>query len=368
VSGPSSEALAGAVRAIESWLLESGVQLAEGPHRGGVAGWLDGTGRPAFVYLEITGYYLTTMAWLAGGMASSPARAEAARARGRAALEWMRGATADGALPPTRLHLLPGGDDWRNHAAFTFDLAMAARGASSFGAVGDAEASAPVLTALTARLREICGGHAPLASHALYGGHPELPARWSTRPGPHHAKAAAALLRLPEGALDRSLRAACRDTVAIWAEAVARGPTTSELHPLLYACEGLAMDRAPPATAFLDILEGAFQTIMRLQDADGSLPGEAPPAPHHVRSDVLAQALRIGTLLAVWRPPGDEPALRRLAVALLRHVRPDGGVLFALDQDVLNAWCAMFAHQALALYAGLERGDRLPAGLPDLLI
>lgn len=47
---------------IEGRLLGSPVQFLDGPHRGGVAGWLGRDGRPELVYLEISGYYLTAMA------------------------------------------------------------------------------------------------------------------------------------------------------------------------------------------------------------------------------------------------------------------------------------------------------------------
>ena len=53
-----------AVAAIRNWLLTSNVQIPEGPQKGGVAGWLDEKGYPAFVYAEATGYYLTGMAFM----------------------------------------------------------------------------------------------------------------------------------------------------------------------------------------------------------------------------------------------------------------------------------------------------------------
>ncbi len=124
---PRSAELEEAARGIEGWLLGSGAQLAGGAHQGGVAGWLDARGQAEFVYLEITGYYLTTLAWLAEGGAGS-----VAVERGRAALDWLRDVTAGGELPPTRLYLSSAPDDWRNRAAFSFDLAMAARGVGCF--------------------------------------------------------------------------------------------------------------------------------------------------------------------------------------------------------------------------------------------
>lgn len=370
MSAPSADALEDAARRIEYWLLHSGVQLAAGPERGGVAGWLDRTGQPEFIYLEITGYYLTAMAWLASGAACSAANAVVAVDRGGRALDWMRRATADRAVPPTRLYLSEPRDDWRNAAIFSFDLAMAARGAARFGAAAGTRArSEELLRDLGARLVEICGDGVPLRSHALRDERSAtVPDRWSTRPGPHHLKAAAALLRLPAGIIDGALVQACHQTIARWADSLAESWPGPELHPLLYGLEGLMMLNQPPSEETLDLVERVFESVLRLQGADGSLPAEATPTSALVRSDVLAQAVRIGTLLSISRRPPHDGGLDGLAEALLRHVRPDGGVLFSLDQDVANAWSAMFAHQALVLYARAMRGVSVSPRVAESLI
>ena len=90
-----------------------------------------------------------------------------------------------------------------------------------------------------------------------------------------------------------------------------------------------------------------------------------------MRSDVQAQALRVGLLLkgreyltgSVW-----SERLDRLAEALLTFVQPDGGVLFAHDQTIANTWCAMFAHQALFLRARAHTSEPVPAGAFELLV
>jgi hypothetical protein len=350
VSDPSADVVEGAARRIERWLLDSGIQLGGGPQRGGVAGWLDRQGRPEFVYLEITGYYLTTAAWLAAGAASSGERAAAALERGREALRWMTSAMAEEAVPPTRLYLSPGHDDWRNAAIFSFDLAMAARGVACFAAATRVDEAEALLHALGARLQEVCSDAVPLRSHALRDGPgASVPDRWSTRPGPHHVKAAAALLRLPAGVLDGSLVRACRETVPHWAAAMRASRPARELHPLLYGLEGLLMLEPTPSEKTLELVELVYER----------LPAAAEAETGDVRGDVLAQALRVGVLLrAAGRLRGDERRARidAMATALLRHVRPDGGVLFHADRGMANAWCAMFAHQALLLHSRVANG------------
>jgi hypothetical protein len=350
----SSDTLRDAARRIERWLLRSPVQLADGPHAGGIAGWLDSDGRAVFVYLEITGYYLTTMAWLLAGGACEAASNLVARERGRSALDWLHRTTSSGALPPTRLPLMDEAEtDWRNNAVFTFDLAMAMRGVAAFTDVAgrDGAAGPATLRALTNRVEEIRGGRPLLASHRAIGS-ADVPCRWSTLPGPHHLKAAAALLATPVGP---DLAGAAQATWTHWAEQLSNGCPVPEIHPLLYGLEGMAMAVTEP----LDRLETVFRRLMQTQHEDGSLPAETSGGTA-IRSDVLAQALRVGALL---RSAGQLPGrawtarLDLLAERLLEYVRANGSVGFSHDQDTANAWCAMFAHQALVWHSADAAGN-----------
>jgi hypothetical protein len=357
----SADTLESAAQRVERWLLESDALVKGGPQRGGVAGWLDRDGRPEFVYLEITGYYLTTMAWLAAAAANSAERRQRALERGRRAVEWMRSVTIGEAVPPTRLYLSSGRGDWRNAAIFTFDLAMAARGVACFAAVTGSDEGVTLLHDLGARLDEICSNTALLPSHVLRSGMGNtVPDRWSTRPGPHHLKAAAALLRLPRGILGDAVIQACRATVTHWKAALQTSWPCSELHPLLYGVEGLLIQEPAVREETLDSVEQIYERLLRLQGQDGSLPSLAVRGSGEVRSDVLAQALRAGALLqASGRLRGDDwtQRLDALTAALLRHIGEDGGVWFAMNHKIANTWCAMFTHQALLLHARARSGE-----------
>lgn len=343
---------------IETWILDSRIQMDTGEQRGGVAGWLDRDGRPEFVYPEITGYFLTAVAWLGSGAASSTPRRSQALEHGQRALDWMTSAVSDNSMPPTRLYLAPGPRDWRNMATFSFDVAMAARGVSTFAAVSNIDTSA-LLGRLSALARRICEGGHLMASHLRREeGGPEPPARWSTRPGPHHLKAAAAFLRLFEG-VDEDLARLCSNTMSHWTDVMVAQWPCRELHPLLYGIEGLLIWGSTREEGATSTAEQLFKRLLSLQRPDGALPALIISG-SGVRSDVLAQALRVGALLRLGgRLPGEawERRLSLLADALLRHVRPDGGLAFSRGQEVANAWCAMFAHQALTLYSRAFEGD-----------
>jgi hypothetical protein len=358
MTGCAAEAVS-AARAIEGWLLDSGVQLPDGPHRGGVAGWLDRHHRPEFVYPEITGYYLVYTAWLAGGGAGSRRRAADAQAHGRMAVRWLRRAIGEGAAPPTRVYLDSRRQDWRNAATFSFDLAMAARGAASFATVAGDPDAAMVGRQLTERLRQLAGDVAPLRSHVLLDGSTaSVPRRWSTLPGPHHVKAAAAVLRLPRGTADDALCRVCERTVAYWPPVLRSSWRWADLHPVLYCLEGeLLMDGRDSAPR--EQLAGGYKRLIAHQRADGSVPGSLRADEATMRADVLAQALRTGALLRRQGLEGEvsQRRLDGLATALLSHVRRDGSVAFHRGDGRGNAWAGMFAHQALCLYACGDRGS-----------
>ncbi|MFI6439235.1 hypothetical protein [Streptomyces sp. NPDC050759] len=368
----SSTETAEAARRIERWLLRSGVQIEEGAQCGAVAGWLDGKGQLEFVYLEITGYYLNAMAWLASGAASSPQGAADALEHGRQALDWITRTSSERGVPPTRLYLSTGRSDWRNAGVFTFDLAMAARGVACFGDVdrhdaGDAWEKPAV--GLCDMIESMSSGAAVLQSHDKVDGAP-LPDRWSTQPGPHHLKAAAGLLRIPDGVLGTPLRRICHRTCEHWEAMLREAWPCRELHPLLYGIEGLLIGAsATDDDGALEVVERLYTRLMGLQAVDGTL--AETRAGGIVRSDVLAQALRIGLLLrGHGYLRGDDWAgrLEGLTRALLGFVRADGGVLFSGDQDIANVWCAMFAHQALVLHSwGGEEAD-LTAAAMKLLV
>lgn len=343
MTSPPSEAAQEAAGRIERWLLTSPIQIAAGPQRGGIAGWLEADGQPQYVYLEITGYYLTAMAWLVAR--EEPGEA-AARARGALAVAWLARAVGVGAIPPTRLYLGEGPEDWRNDAIFSFDLAMAARGLAAFvEAAGPQPAAGAPSAALLACLDAISDGAPALRSH-LSRGEVMLPERWSTVPGPHHLKAAGAVRGLP---CTPALAATAAYTRKLWSERMLEGDPVPELHPLLYALEGIAMD----AAGTLEAVGPPFRRLMELQRPDGALPAETA-ASRLVRSDVLAQLLRIGVLLeaaGMLAEPEWRERLGLLASRLLDHVGADGSVRFSAESAVSNAWCAMFAQQALVLYA-----------------
>ena len=355
------------VRRIEEWLLRSEIQIPDGQHRGGVAGWLDNRGTPEFLYLEIAGYFMTSMAWLSAGAASSPENVDVARRRARRASAWVASLLSRYQSPPTRLYLSGLRADWRNDGVFSFDLAMAARGLAGDRQFVGRRERRRALSDTCARIERISCGADVMVSHDLLSD-TRLPDRWSTRPGPHHLKAAAAVLRLPRRTISEAMIGVAERTCDHWAQSFADEVwPCRELHAVLYAMEGMLL-QSPRRDRLADVSR-VFARVMELQAPDGTLPESVDGG--IARSDVLAQALRVGQLLRAHHhlhEPVWTGRLDRLTEALLGFVRPDGGVLFARHQPISNTWCAMFAHQALYLRARDGTPDALPRYAFDLLV
>ena len=334
---------------LATWLMNV-AQCRSGAHAGAVAGCISVSGAASYVYPEIAGYYLQWLAWRAGTDGPSNELADHAAGVQRWLARWL-------AMPgrPTRVHLDGTSDDWRNHASFAFDVAMVLRGLGAAAQtnliVPDAGVVAGVANELSRMIADD-GAFVACIADAKAGA---LPERWSTRRGPFLAKAAAGVMRaatqLPAipAALVRAAERTFQHSVAMLAKEPHR-----ETHPLLYAFEGvLNLPKHPRFHDTLPVVSAQFDILLAQAGNDGHLPetlGATTRGPSRV--DVIAQAIRIGYLLAAHRPqcPPDRVALARLRQALARQVRASGGVAFArsVAPAQANVWATMFADQALA--------------------
>jgi hypothetical protein len=306
---------AGARDRVAHWLETAAVQETRGAGLGGIAGHLDATGRPAFLYGEATGYWLR---W-ASLYAPNPVRMAAA-------VEFFARQWSGASPPPTRFGATA---DWRNGAVFSFDLAITAQGLADAASVVGETKCAKVVARLVPWLEQMISPDETLLSHLALETS-RLPDRWSTRPGPYQAKTASAILRVPEHWLSPALAASARRTLARW-KGKAEGHL--ELHARFYAIEGLLRGGEPPDSS----------AILAVMDAEGGFPERIGSPDSRPRADVQAQALRLLCL----SPGLDESALDAVAAALCRHINHDGSVSFRIGGSDANVWCAQFTYQAL---------------------
>lgn len=360
IFGAGNSAHAEAARAtaarMRSWLLHGPAQLRDGAQAGGVAGLIDARGKPRYVYAEITGYYLS---WLADMAGTAGADAALVRERARRAIDWTERAFAHaGQAPQTRIYLDAAEPDWRNDAVFFFDLAMLLRGVDAADEAGIAQPDSMLRATLHGQLAQFVHDDKVRAAIQLRGTQ-ALPPRWSTLGGPFLVKASA---RVTYGdrhrALSPALARACANDSAQWAP-IAGEIDLGMLHPTLYFAEGLLLSHPERADAVAQLL----RRCLELAYPDGSLP-ETADGSVRVRNDILAQALRVGLLLRELRArnaPGED-ALDRLAATLLARIGAGEFLVFnANSAGQANVWATMFAEQALRWYSSSAATDRRPS-------
>ena len=354
--------------AMTKWLLSPRVLRVVQSGNLGVVNWLVPGASPDRdydgLYPEIAGYYLQFISIAALDL-HRPGSIEPAIARDTAArvAAWL-GEIGPKGDPITLQHRDMAESDWRNACLFVFDLAMIVRGLVA------TEARWPglIAPALISRYADSAAkmiSNGRLASHTMRAGAlvDTIPAKWSTLPGVHHVKAAAALKSVSEAAL----AAAIETTLTDQADKLAQQGRSRlrELHPFLYLIEGwLILWGRSGDPAFLRKAQFAFTLVLGELDPDtGLLPPIAGDRQAAARSDVLAQALRAGLILERANAIDGELlgrwviAAPRLKAALLDRVSPEGGVEFDTVGRHLNVWATLFGWQALRLSDQAEMFD-----------
>jgi hypothetical protein len=367
---PPARALPASLAAALGWLRDSGIQAGAGAgaDAGGVYAWLDGaTGRPSYLYSEITGYFITLcvkLDRLGLGADWLP--------RARAAATWIVERAEDPREPGAilgRRHADPA-DEAADEFSFArrrvpfFDAAIAGYGLVALHrADGDPRwlAAARRIAAFLERAF-LAGGPPAHATWDLAAGAPVAPGpRWSRHFGPFELKAALFLDAL--AAVTGEARLAAH-VDAILARALAaqqpdgRFPThpdgdATHLHPHCYTLEGLAALIARRGRRDLagPLARGAtwmYRTCLATEPPIQEWSKQSGHIVRGIRSDVIAQALRVQALLDRLAP--DEPHIPApawLAGALARHVQANGGTAYGEDDHGVrlthsNAWCHFF--------------------------
>jgi hypothetical protein len=343
MSASPKDTIAAAAGRVDRWLIEGPAQLHSGPHAGAVAGSFDAARRARYVYPEITGYYLQWLAWRKR-RGDDPSLLAAPAA---AAQTWL-GTWARSAPAHTRVYLGVTEDDWRNRTLFTFDIAMAVRGIGSAVAERLVPADTDAVDALNGLLETLVSRDGMFEA-CLASTRNELPQRWSTLRGGFLAKAAAGLLRAAESLpLPRSLHDAANATLHASLLACMQSPH-DEVHPLLYAYEGvLGAPAAPGIAVHLDAIAAQFDALWREAESASHVPELRSRTTTARRVDVVAQMVRVAQLLGIALGTSDRWDVARLQAQLAAAVQADGALSFDFThRDGANTWAALFCSQAL---------------------
>ncbi len=196
----------------------------------------------------------------------------------------------------------------------------------------------------------------------IEGRTPRVPAapgsdHWSDTWGCHLIKLALPLQRLAAGGERRAAAAAGRlvdELLGLWRGdrfVVHAGSERTYVHAGCYALEGLwGLGGGWEATA-RPILRAGAAWLASIQAEDGSLPAwhDGARGSGARPSDVVAQALRIWTMVDLAEGTGRFAAARARALGCLAaRQHASGGIRYVEGEADVNSWCTAFAAQALA--------------------
>lgn len=370
----------GSVRLAGRWLAESGIQHRDRDIRlnGGVAAWYEQDKKIyPFLYSEITGYALSAWAFLGRILGGSPYLKNMERAE-----RWL---ACHAQLPhggiKTRMYLVKHyaspNYSFDNGRVYAFDTAMAGYGVMQLYRLSRRPDhlmfARDLFRFLTGKMRRKDG-----LFHAFYDSRTRRTGedleKWSDQCGSFHAKHALFFVdyhrfageadgaRAAENLLD----AACRLQKMDGRFVTSRGDGSTHLHPHAYTLEGLLYGGVfLKKPAYVKAAARGFRWMLNGVSGDGSVSSNHIEGKfsHHERSDIVAQALRIGAILYALDPSAWKPVLPTLAkirehlmlFQFLGRGRQRGGFVYGaatdgLQRPHLNAWATMFALQAVWMH------------------
>lgn len=307
----------------------------------GMVGWLrSDTYGADYVYGEITGYFLSFCAYVYK-REQNPTERQRIENIIKNHVDWLDVTITAGLK--TR-YVIGTYEDWRNNALFAFDIAMIIRGLDD---VKDIVSVSSVMAKYLEVVNKFISSSGILTSVYTSSNDP-LPQKWSTTFDVHLVKVAANLCGISQW--DNSCTEKTVDALkCIEFEELIK----KDSHPIFYYLEGLLLlsgKKFFKDTGIIDYVANIFVQLL----AQGAVSNNSTTK-EYMRSDVLSQQIRIGSLLYSYgkltKP--EYLAVEKLVYYLIDNFYDEGYICF-FEKDnpnnYYNAWCAMFAYQALDLF------------------
>ncbi|MFH1800854.1 MAG: hypothetical protein ABH891_08455 [Candidatus Omnitrophota bacterium] len=366
------------VRLAFQWLQNSGIQIrSQDPQtNGGVCSWFDlERNSYPFIYAEITGYAVNAFLFQHKITGDLSYLTSAVRAG-----DWLlKNRCSQTGLVRTRHWLDETKAPYYDQYFFTFDQWIIVYGLACLAEVTREprfhEGATSIAKYLLAKTLRSDGFFYPLYDGAQHRS-VEFGDKWSRQAGSFHAKALMALSKLFQITGEPAYRHAAERllTKTLFAQTpegrfiTQDSDQSTHLHPFLYTLEGLASYALSEGKKeILIAVERAMKWVLDRQNADGSLycfyqGGSFRPC---VRADIMAQVLRMGTILTQQGLlEGSAQSLDKLRGKLETYQVPEGsqtgGFMYGQEENGavhshVNAWVTMFASQAMCIHDGLRQ-------------
>lgn len=383
-----------AVASAKNWILNSGIQIADGPNIGGFNSWFDMKENSySYVYSEITGYGITTLLHLGNYFDDAEYLDKAALAA-----DWLiaKAGHPCGGVRTRDYYKESGGSrhySFKRGNIYAFDNGMVLYGMINLYKrtkdMKHLEFAGQIADFLIKNMVKPDG-----LLWAVFdtetGKKTDESDKWSTQSGSYHAKLAMAFTDLFEVTGDAIYKETalnlCGASLSFQEASgrfiTSRSEGSTHLHPHSYSAEGLLYAGAYfDKEEFIESAERAVKWALDSQMPDGGLPKKYDGKEFipFYRSDILAQMLRLGTILRDEGRlgPGYDPVLEKLKDKLVSFQYSgegdqSGGFFYGTDlegttRQHINSWCTMFALQALIMYDEFSTNDKITYKLDCLI-
>ena len=373
------------IEAAKKWILSSGIQNTVGTNSGGFNSWFDLQDNSySYVYSEITGYGMTTLLYLGSRFGDDAYLDKAA-----SAADWLISLASHpcGGVKTREYYKQQEGADhysFDRGNIYAFDNGMVLYGMINLYKCAKDKKYLEFAQRIADFLINTMikpDGLLWAIFDSVSGEKEDAPWKWSSQSGSYHAKLAMGFTDLFDVVGDELYKKAaiklCRASLAFQEESgrfiTSRTDGSTHLHPHSYSAEGLLYaGRYFGEVEFIDSAERAVRWALDNQTQDGGIPKKYDGKnfiPFY-RSDILAQILRLGTILCGVGKLSDEYelSLERLKDKLISFQysgdeSQSGGFLYGTDlegteRQHLNSWCTMFALQALMVYEEFLESDK----------
>lgn len=351
---------------VKKWLLDSGIQS----EKGGFYAWQDMEDEShSYLYSEITGYGITTLCFL-----YKITKEDIFLKKARSAARWiLRFAFDNTGAVLTRDYIKETVEHYSFERGniYSFDCAMVAFGMIRLYEITYEDeyidCAEKIIKFLNSRMSGPDGLYYPVfdtKKNAAY----EDPGKWSTQSGSFHCKLALCLcafarIKKDERFIENAGRLIGSSLGNFYREGrfiTSVADNSSHLHPYSYALEGMLYYACKSGRDdYLDTVKEAFDWIAGYQQDKGGFPtivlADGKIKVSYQRCDIQAQILRLSYFIksGIDRERLIESFLEQQNIT--RGYK--GAFLFGADMDGTvkyhsNAWCSMFALQALYLVSG----------------
>lgn len=368
------------------WLLSSGIQNSSGERQGGFNSWYDFKEKAySYVYSEITGYGITSLLYMEKKFNDNSCLDKAV-----SAADWLMKKAlhpCGGVKARDYYQTMEDSEHYSfdSENIYTFDNGMVLYGmVNLYKETGDKQYldfSVRIGKFLTEEMMKEDG-----LFYAIYDAKnnekDDIAWKWSSQSGSYHCKLTLGFTDLYEVTQNEVYKKAVFDisnaSLSFQMDegrfVTSRADGSTHLHPHSYSAEGLVYAGVYfGENSFINSALKAVKWALDNQAEDGGIPKKfnGKEFISYYRSDVLAQVLRLGTILYSLGKLDESyvPKLRNLREKLIlsQHIKndsQDGGFIYGttLDgkyRDHVNSWCTMFALQALIMYDEVfEKGEK----------